>query len=92
MDWFGSINQYHEIAQVLTEQYNNYAGMSEDFPMLEASWVAERLEGAFDSSDLELFLEDDFARGLIMGQLRTIYTYEEVINSPDDDESDDAQD
>ncbi len=58
--------------------------MSEDFPTLEPEWVADRLMETFDSSDLELFLEDEFGKGLIMGQLRVLRTYEDNLLEDDD--------
>ncbi len=76
--WFGGIEHLRDIAASLTEQYNNYAGASEDFPILDEEWVAEKLPQIMHSSDLELLLEDEFGKGLIMGQLRFLHTMEEV--------------
>ncbi len=84
MDWFGGISHIRDLAESLTDQYNSYAGMSEDFPTLEPEWVADRLMETFDSSDLELFLEDEFGKGLIMGQLRVLRTYEDNLLEDDD--------
>ncbi len=66
-----------DLAFVLTQHYNGYASMLEDMPMLEEEWVLERLQGAFFPEDLELLIDDDFGRGLIMGQLRVLKEMEQ---------------
>lgn len=57
---------YHDLAEVLTEQYNGVAQSTEDLHLLHQEFVASQLP-MFDSSDLEYMLDDDFARGVIMG-------------------------
>ncbi len=86
MDWFGSIGHIRDLAASMTEQYNSYAGMSEDMPTLDEEWVAEKLEQTFDSSDLELLLEDEFGKGLVMGQLRLLFAIEEESKLEDNEE------
>lgn len=58
-----------ELATVLTDQYNGYASATEEFMMLDEEWVLERLVDSFDPADLDFLVDDDFGRGLIMGQL-----------------------
>lgn len=82
----GNGNDYHEIAHVLTEQYNSYASMTEDFEMLDEEWVAEQLQHSFVAEDVDSLLDDDFSRGMIMGQLRVIHAMT-AIEEVDDGET-----
>ena len=75
----------YELAEVLADQFNSYASMTEDLELLEADWVLERLLRVFHPEDLELLIDDDFGRGLVMGQLATLHTWEEM--SGDDGEA-----
>lgn len=74
-----------ELAEVLTEQYLSYALMTEEMPELEVSWVLERLRACFTPEDLELLIDDDFGRGLLLGQLVTVYIYESLQEAGDDE-------
>ncbi len=76
------INIDMELAEVLTDQYNSYAGATDEFFMLEPDWVLAKLLQVFDPVDLEFLIDDDYGRGLVMGQLLCLY----LMDKPDDGE------
>lgn len=75
-----------DLADVLTEQFNSYASMMEGIDMLPLEWVLNQLQTGFDPEDLKFLIEDDFGRGIIMGQLHIIYSFTNATE-PDDGES-----
>jgi uncharacterized protein YjgD (DUF1641 family) len=70
-----------ELAYTLAEDYNGYAQMTDELPILEEEWVFDRLTEAFNPTDVDLFISDPFARGVIMGQLAFLKILE---TTPDD--------
>lgn len=80
MQLLGSVNDIHEIAYSLLEQYTEYAKISDDLPLIEQDWLVEKIKKYLDTADLELMLENDYTRGLAMGQLLNIY-FAEKANS-----------
>ncbi len=64
-----TFRDYHDLAEVLTEQFNGLANASEDFFPLNQDFVVEQLDAMFEPSDLEYMLDDDFARGVMMGMI-----------------------
>lgn len=73
-----------DLAEVLTEQYNGYAGLTDEFEYLDADWVLEKLQEIFQPEDLDLLIDDDFSRGLIMGHLRMLKVMESVGDDSDE--------
>ena len=74
-----------EVAETLAEQYNSFAMQSEEFEPFEADWILEHLLLTFDAEDVASLMEDDFGRGIIMGQLHTLKLMEAV--SAEEEES-----
>ena len=64
-----AFRDYHDLAEVLTEQFNGVANASEDFFPINQDFVHQQLDEMFEPSDLEYMVDDDFARGVIMGMI-----------------------
>jgi len=58
---------YHDLAEVLTEQFNGLAQASEEFYPINQEFVHEHLAELFDAADVDYMVDDDFARGVLMG-------------------------
>lgn len=82
-DIMHEFQDYRDVASLLTEQYNGWASYTEDFPLLEEDWVLERLQLIYHGEDLLTLMDDEFSRGIVMGQLAIMKTYE--VNEDDDD-------
>jgi hypothetical protein len=81
------LKDYHDLAEVLTEQFNGLANASEDFYPINQDFVYECLHKMFEPGDIEYMIDDDFSRGVIMG---IIYT-NALLQTPDDEETTDGE-
>lgn len=73
MQGITGIHDYHELAEVLTEQYNEYVQVNGSLPLLNSGWVADIMKDCLDGDDLESLVDNEYARGLAMGQILNIY-------------------
>lgn len=78
---------YHDLAQVLTEQYNEYMAILGLFDEFEADTVMEYLrtiEPAFVLNDM---VESDYGRGLLLGQImaHTLMAQERALEEADEE-------
>lgn len=61
------VRDYHDLAEILTEQFNGLANASEDFYPIQQDFVYEHIGELFDENDVDYMVDDDFSRGVIMG-------------------------
>lgn len=75
-----------DLAHILLEQYDSYASMLDDEIPLDPEWVLEKLQETFTEEDISLLIDDDFGRGILMGQLRALFVMESILNGEEEAE------
>lgn len=82
---------FRDVSEQLTELYNQFACHSDEFPILDEDWVYQTIKDTFDDSDIELLLHDDFGKGIVMGRLALLATWNEMQDAADEREREDER-
>jgi hypothetical protein len=79
---------YHDLSQILAEQYNEYMATLGLFDEFEAATIMEYIKTIQPEFVLNDMVESDYGRGLLLGQImaHTLMAQEQAMLDAEEDE------
>lgn len=77
-----------ELAESLTEQFNSYACYMEGMDFLNEDFVYDCLLNTFEEDDLNDLIDDEFGKGIIMGQILALSVMKQAGEIDEEDGND----